>query len=390
MSSDPIRNIKSRLARALTAMNHQEPDRVPLDFGGRQTTVHYQTHQELMDYLGFKGPEPHIRNLHTSIVDPDPQLLEYFDAMSAIIYPKAPDSFQMHIDPATNTWYDEWGVKYYMPPGGYYYDMCENPLPNATSAADLARYAWPKADDPTRITGLKERLQVAWEAGDKVVYYCSPTNGLFEHSWYVLGFENAYTSLAGNQPLIEAFTERLLEWQMAYWSMALEGCGQWVDVIQLNEDLGSQNALLMAPATYRKIYKPRLRRLIEHIHKMTDARIYLHSCGAVRPLIGDMIEIGVDILNPVQVTAKGMDSAELKREFGRDITFWGGGCSPVILQNGTVEDVEAEVRRRIRDFAPGGGFVLGSVHNIQAGTPPQNIVAMFEAGKKWGGYPIQA
>jgi uroporphyrinogen decarboxylase len=123
---------------------------------------------------------------------------------------------------------------------------------------------------------------------------------------------------------------------------------------------------------------------------MTDARIYLHSCGAVRPLIGDMIEIGVDILNPVQVTAKGMDSAELKREFGRDITFWGGGCSPVILQNGTVEDVEAEVRRRIRDFAPGGGFVLGSVHNIQAGTPPQNIVAMFEAGKRWGTYPVGA
>jgi uroporphyrinogen decarboxylase len=145
----------------------------------------------------------------------------------------------------------------------------------------------------------------------------------------------------------------------------------------------------MAPATFRRIYKPRLRRLIEAIKKKSRTRVYLHSCGSIYRLIPDLIEIGVDILNPVQVNAADMDSARLKREFGKDLTFWGGGCDPVALQTGTPQEVVEEVKRRIHDLAPGGGFVFGSVHNIQANVPPENIVAMFDAAWEFGGYPIQ-
>ena len=177
---------------------------------------------------------------------------------------------------------------------------------------------------------------------------------------------------------------------MAYWDMALDEVGEYVDLVQLNEDLGTQRGPMMAPATFRRIYKPRMRRLVEHIHKKTKARIYLHSCGSIYRFIPDIIEIGIEVLNPVQVNAVEMDSARLKREFGKDLTFWGGGCDPVVLQNGSPEDVAKEVKRRIHDLAPGGGFVFGSVHNIQAKVPVENIVALFDAAKEFGAYPIQA
>jgi len=146
---------------------------------------------------------------------------------------------------------------------------------------------------------------------------------------------------------------------------------------------------MMAPATFRRIYKPRLRQLIAEIKQRTRAQVYLHSCGSIYRLIPDLIEIGVDILNPVQVNAAEMDSARLKKEFGKDLTFWGGGCDPVVMGTGTVQQVRDDVKRRIHDLAPGGGFIFGSVHNIQANVPPANIVAMFDTARDLGGYPIR-
>jgi len=219
---------------------------------------------------------------------------------------------------------------------------------------------------------------------------CGAMPGLWEHAWYMFGMEQAFVNLGGNAPLIEAFTDRILAWQIAYWDMALRQVGDCVDVVQLNEDLGSQDGPMMAPATFRRIYKPRLRQLIAEIKQRTRAQVYLHSCGSIYRLIPDLIEVGVDILNPVQVNAAEMDSARLKKEFGKDLTFWGAGCDPVVMGNGTVPQVRDDVKRRIHDLAPGGGLIFGSVHNIQANVPPENIVAMFDAALEFGGYPIRA
>ncbi len=374
--------------RALTALAHREPDRVPLDFGGRQTTLHHAAHQALMAHLGLQGPEPPIRSYHTYLVEPDPQLLQRFERVSQLFFPKPPSDYTFRIDAASNTYGDEWGTTFRMPPGGFYYDIHRVPLPDAESEADLKAYRWPNPIDPSRIAGLPEAIAAARTASEKVLMLCGPMPGLWEHAWYIFGVEQAFTNLAGSVPLMEAFTERVLEWQLAFWDMVLPLVGADVDIVTINEDLGGQQGPMMSPVTFRKIYKPRMRRLIAAIKARTKARVYLHSCGSIYRFLPDLIEVGVDILNPVQVNAAEMDSARLKREFGKDLTFWGGGCDPVVMGTGTIAAVRDEVKRRIHDLAPGGGFVFGSIHNIQAKVPPENIVAMFDAALEFGGYPI--
>ncbi len=374
--------------RTLAALDHTEPDRVPLDFGGRHTTLHLYAHEALMRHLGLSGPKPQIRSYHTYLVEPDPQLLQRFERVSALFFPKAPSGYIFRIGPETNTYVDEWGTTYYMPPDGYYYDMHTVPLADAETEADLKKFRWPNPTDPARIAGLPEQIQATYTAGEKVIIMCGAMPGLWEHSWYMFGLEQAFVNLASNEQLMQAFTERVMEWQIAYWDMLLSQVGDSVDLVQLNEDLGTQHGPMMSPTTFRRIYKPCMRRLIASIKRKTKARIYLHSCGSIYRMIPDLIEIGVEVLNPVQVNAAEMDSARLKREFGKDLTFWGGGCDPVIMGTGTPRQVVEDVKRRIHDLAPGGGFVFGSVHNIQANVPPVNIVAMFDAAREFGGYPI--
>ena len=341
-----------------------------------------------MRHLGLSGPEPQIRSYHTYLVEPDPQLLQRFERVSAPFFPKAPSGYVFRIDPETNTYTDEWGTTYYMPPHGYYFDVHTVPLGDAETAADLERYRWPDPTDPSRIAGLAESVKAAHAAGEKVLMMSSATPGLWEHAWYLFGVEQAFVNLASNASLMEAFTERLLEWQMAYWDMVLTAVGGYVDLVQIGEDLGTQTGPMMSPQTFRRIYKPRLRRLVDSIKTKTRARVYLHSCGSIYRTIPDLIECGIQVLNPVQVNAADMDSARLKREFGRDLTFWGGGCDPVVMGTGTPREVAEDVKRRIHDLAPGGGFVFGSVHNIQANVPPENVVAMFDAARELGAYPI--
>jgi uroporphyrinogen decarboxylase len=375
--------------RALAALDHAEPDRVPLDFGGRNTTLHLFAHDALMKHLGLQGPRPRIRNYHTYVVEPDPQLFQRFEGVSALFFPRPPSDYVFSIDPGTNTYVDEWGTTYYMPPNGYYFDLHKAPLCEAESEQDLEKLRWPNPTDPSRIAGLAERVQAAYAAKQKVLMVCAPTPGLWETSWYIFGLEQAFMHLAGNQALMEAFTERLVEWQIAYWSMALDVVGPYVDIVQLGEDLGTQQGPIMSPATFRRIYKPRMRRLVDAIRKRTRARVYLHSCGSIYEFIPDLLECGIQILNPIQMNAAAMDTARLKREFGKELTFWGAGCDPVVMGMGTPQQVVDDVKRRVRDLAPGGGFVFGSVHNIQANVPPENIVALFDTAHEWGRYPIR-
>ena len=154
------------------------------------------------------------------------------------------------------------------------------------------------------------------------------------------------------------------------------------------DDLGAENSPLISLETYRELIRPCHQRIWRFIKQNTEARLFLHSCGSVVQFIPDLIEDGVDILNPVQVTAKGMDTRILKRDFGGRLTFWGGIDTKHVMPSGSTEVVENEVKKRIHDLAPGGGFVLAAVHNLQPGVPPQNICVMYEAGRKYGKYPI--
>ena len=169
----------------------------------------------------------------------------------------------------------------------------------------------------------------------------------------------------------------------------LEAVGKYAQVVQVGDDLGLQDRMQISPEMYRKRVKPRHRELYKFIKEHSDAYLMLHSCGSIYPIIQDLIDIGVDALNPVQISAKDMDSEKLKSEFGRELTFWGGGCdTQSVLPRGSIEDVRIEVEKRISDFAPGGGFIFTQVHNIQPETPAANVDAMFRAAKEYGVYTI--
>lgn len=301
-------------------------------------------------------------------------------------FPDPPDNWKFKIDPEENTYVDEWGIKYGMPEGGLYYDIYQPPLQEAT-LEEIKKFKFPNPHNPGRVRDLKKKYKELYEnTSYALIIYC-PTGGVFEHSYFLRGIEQLYLDMSSDLRLIDYLAGRLSEWQIDFWENILEAIGDYVQIVQVGDDLGHQNGLLFSPRIYRKYYKKREEAVISTIKKMTGAKVYFHSCGAIRQVIPDLIEIGIDILNPVQISARDMDSGELKREFGRVITFWGGGCDPQnVLPYGTPNDVREEVKRRINDFASGGGFVFAPVHNIQANVPPENIVTFFDTALEEGKY----
>ncbi|MBD3265918.1 hypothetical protein GF373_04555 [bacterium] len=213
------------------------------------------------------------------------------------------------------------------------------------------------------------------------------TGVVFEVCWYMRGFEQLYIDMI-EQP---RYVEKLLEHTLKFWKDFLEGflseVGEYLQVLCVGDDVGMQSGPLFSPEIYRSLVHPYQRELYRFIHAKTQAKLWYHSCGAVYSYIPDLIESGVDILNPVQFTARDMDPAVLKQQFGDRITFWGGGIDTQhVFPKGTPEQVAAQVRELMEIFKPGGGYVFNTVHNIQADVPPQNIVALWDAAKEYGQY----
>jgi uroporphyrinogen decarboxylase len=234
---------------------------------------------------------------------------------------------------------------------------------------------------------MAERARQAAKIEKQGVFMGGLSAGIMEMAAWMRGFTNFFSDFALNEKLLTALMTKVMELKMAYWEKALAEVGDNVDVIGEADDFAGQLRLLISPSMYRRIAKPLHKKLFDFIHARTKAKIFFHSCGAIRPVIPDLVEIGVDILNPIQVSAAGMDTAELKREFGKDIVFWGGGVDTQrVLGDGTSQEVRADVRRRIEDLAPGGGFVFATVHNIQGNVPPENIMAMWEILQQYGHY----
>jgi len=370
------------------------PDRVPLDMGGNQTGISRIAYEKLLRYLG-KNEEVEIMDLVQQLARPSEDILKRLDIDTRYISAGASDSWEFKIKKEEIrgkphlSMTDEFGVTWSMPEGhGMYYDITYSPLAKAT-LKDIENYNWPKGNDPGKFRGLKEKAKSMYEKTDKAII-SGITGVVYEICWYMRGFENFYMDLASDVKLAETLLEHTLQFWKEFETEFLNEVGEYLQVICVGDDLAGQGATLFSPETYRKIVKPRQRKLYELIHKKTKAKLWYHSCGAVSELIPDLIEIGVDILNPVQFTAKDMETAKLKREFGKDIVFWGGGCDPQhILSFATPDKVKSEVKKRINDLAPNGGYVFNNVHNIQADVSPENIIAMYEAAKEYGKYPIR-
>jgi uroporphyrinogen decarboxylase len=282
---------------------------------------------------------------------------------------------------------DEWGIGWRKPKdGGFYYDMYHHPLATAESLEDLKAHPFPDPLDDGRFAPLCAQAE-ATAAKGKAVVLASPCAGIAEVCSWLRGYEQYYIDLALNQKWIAYMLDRMVEFKTAFWARALKEVGDLVDVVVEADDLGGQNNLLFSPDTYRQLIKPRHKRLFNFIKEQAPVKVFFHSCGAIRPLIGDLIDAGIDILNPIQISSPGMDPKELKEEFGSDLVFWGGGVdTQVVLGAGSPEEVKADVRRNIEALAPGGGFVFAAVHDIQANVPPENIMAMWEAWKTYGVY----
>jgi uroporphyrinogen decarboxylase len=284
---------------------------------------------------------------------------------------------------------DEWGFTHHFPKDGYWFSLVKSPMEAVDFTQDdvVGQYPWPDASNKTRFVGLREKA-IGYRSRELTVFTKGLCAGLFEMHQRVRGMENAMLDPFLFEVNSDKLIGKLADLKIEFWDTLLDEIGDVVDVLGEGDDYGTQQSQLIAPEQFRQYYLPYFTRILKFIKdKKPELKILFHSCGNVRPIIPDLIEMGVDILNPVHVTATGMEPAQLKRDFGKDMVFWGGGVDTQhILPNGTPEQVKDDVKRNIDALAPGGGFVFSTIHNIQAEVPPQNIVAMMEALIEHGKY----
>jgi uroporphyrinogen decarboxylase len=376
-------------SRVIQALNHQEPDRVPIDLGATiVSSIVKQAYIELKAYLGMTLEQIRMLDYIQQLPYIDDRLLERFGVDFRLVQLPAATAVGVDIFEEGDyyAFIDRWGSKLHMPKrGGLYFDWVDFPI-KQTSMSALDQYHWPEPDPLKVNLQLGNQAKTLYENTDYALVGSAVIGGgIFEQPARVMGLENFLMALvtepAFANRLMEIITDIYIESCNAY----LEQVGSYIQVFTYWDDLAGQNGWLIHPEVYRKLVKPKQKRLVEAIKKKTDAKLFYHSCGASRGLIPDLIEIGFDILNPVQVSARDMDTRELKRDFGRDIVFWGGGVdTQSILPFGKPQEVVDEVKRRIDDLAPGGGFVFAAVHNIQAFVPPENIVATFDTAMQYG------
>jgi uroporphyrinogen decarboxylase len=378
--------------RLLKALNHEEPDRVPLDLGGTQVTgIHLVAYRRLCRALDLPPDDVLLCDEIQQLALPGGALLERLAVDVRGLYPLNSHNWNVHEEEDGDAWlyHDEWGITHRRPkPDGLYYNIDRVPLPGLDlTVQDIYSYPWPDMGDPQRIAGLYERAAQYWAGGYGVVLK-SPFAGIFEMAQRIVGMERCLMMMASEPGLAEALFDRLLALKLDFWEMALPELADVVDVVAEFDDYGTQTSLLISPDMFRRLLKPRLAILFRRLAELAPgARRFFHSCGSVRPIIPDLVEVGVQILNPVHVRAAGMEPAGLKRDFGDALVFWGGGVDTQgVLPAGTPQQVRDDVRRNVDALAPGGGFVFSPVHNVQADVPVENLQAMWEALQEYGVY----
>jgi uroporphyrinogen decarboxylase len=373
--------------RVLCALNHEEPDRVPIFFGtSGATTMLAPAYDRLKAHLGIRG-ETNVfwRALQYTLIDEEVMVRFGSDGRPLLAGP-APSTLEREL--SAEALVDSWGITWQRTPGNHYYEILQPPLKTA-SVEDIARYPWPELAHPSRFAGLKAKAKAIHDAGYAVVALSGVS--VFEYCYMLRGVEKWLTDLAADPDFALALLRQVTDLQREAACRMMEEAGEYIDVVITGDDLGSQNAPLISPKMYRRLIKPFHAEMLAAIKSRTKAKVFYHSDGNIYPLLGDLIEIGVDLLNPVQVSAKDMgDTARLKKEFGNRLSFCGAIDTQDALPYGTPDDVRREVRRRIKDLGPGGGYILAAVHAIQPDVPPENVVAMLEEAQVAGRYPLVA
>ena len=414
--------MKSR-ERVKMSINHKQVDRVPIDLGSmRSTGIATIAYNNLRKKLGItKGlakmydfiqqlayPEKEIRDLfHVDVIDAGqaflnndsewrkwtlndgskcliPKYLNVEIDKEGTVLLKNNDNFILGKKPKSSLYVDQ---SYWV-----YKDLPK--IPNTFNDKDLVKQLWAIPSPPWYLNIFNDNdyklfINNIKKLHDETDYAIMLSVGcnLFETGNFLRGMENFLSDIYLDKNGTKRLIDKLVEGNMKFLDRVLKGVGEYVDLLQFGDDLGLQNGPFMSPDVFKEIFKPRYKKMWDFVHNNTDCKIFLHSCGSVYELLPHLIDAGVDVLNPVQTTTVNMEPERLKKEFGKYITFWGGGCNTQdVLPNKTPTEVKEDVKRRIEIFSKGGGFVFNQIHNILADVKPENVIAMLEAAYEYGKY----
>jgi uroporphyrinogen decarboxylase len=354
--------------RLLTAINHEEPDRVPL-----YASYTPEAEMKVLRHLGVDSTETET---YKSAGGPLPLLMDH-DFLISWMGPCT----GYYSNPAQE-YFDEWGIRWRWidhPSSGSFTEMAVHPLANIT---DPSQFTMPDFSTEGRYAGVRKLIaDYGKEYGVMGGLACT----LLELSWYLRGLEIVLEDLVARKDFAHAYLDKLMGWIRTAGRKYVE---LGVDIIWIGDDFGAQNRMMLSPAIFREFFKPRYAELFAEWKRINpQVKIAFHSDGYIVPVIPDLIEIGLDILNPIQ--PKSMDPAQIKKDFGKHLTLWGTIDIQEVLPFGTPEDVANEVKLRLRTAGAGGGLILSPAHNLQSEVPIKNILAFYETAKTAGRYPLK-
>ncbi len=381
--------------RVNVTLNHEEPDKVPIDLGGNQSSIHIKAYKKLLDFLEIEDKNIQYADFVQQIVRPCDKVLERFEIDVRYIKPLGGMIRVQDIEPLYEGKYvgvyDQFGVFW----GDraekdldsiLYYDPVIHPFDNFTSVQQVKDYDWPDGTDKTPFEGLKNFAKKLREETEFALS-TPPVGCVYEYCTFLFGFTKTLMYLRTKPEILVSAMEELLRYWTDYVSTFLDEVGDYLDVICINGDLSEQAGPIMSITLYENMIKPIERKLSKKIHELAEAKINYHSCGSIALFIPHFTEIGYDVVNPVQISAYDMEPCSLKKRFGETMSFWGGLCnSQKTLPFGTPNQIREEVKRNFKCLKPGGGFVASPIHNITAEVPAQNIVAMFDAAIEFRNY----
>lgn len=370
--------------RVLKALNHQVTDRIPIDFGGTaNTSIVKEGYDRLTKYIGLEQGNIEFIDTMMRSVRVAEEVQEYFETDFRGVFP--PRSLPIKWL-NSNTYTDQWGIEWTKKEDIFYYEQANYPLAGDITAQDVLTYHWPNPHEIDISDDLHKRVKKMREETDKALILDLPAP-MIHTTQYLRGFENWYMDCASNVKLLEILFDTVLEINIFIAEKILKQAAQDADIIKIADDIGMQNGLQVSPDFFRKYIKPRFKRYTDLIRRFApDTIIHLHSCGSIEMILKDLIEIGINAINPVQVSAKNMDPKTLKSKYGKDLSFWGAIDTQNVLNRMNDDEVREEVRKTIDILGANGGYVLSAVHNIQPDVPPENIVAMLEEGKNYKGF----
>jgi len=394
--------------RVLTALKHKEPDILPWDLGGmRSTGIMAVAYAKLrralklpLDSIKLYDVGQHLAWVDEDIrrifgidviaLDTEKVLADYIngwkpyrllDEEETNVLMPANYRVEKTEDGSLLLWANGQAIAQ-MPSQGFYFDNLSHPLEKAESVEDIEEWE-PATFSSEVLEVLGKEAKNLYENTDYAIMGSFGGN-IVEGGQTLMGWENFMSALISNRPLVEALIEKMVEGYLRNLELYLNTVGDYIQIIQMGDDLGTQNGPMISPRLYKELIFPAHKRIYEYIHrKSPHIYVFLHSCGGIYELIPYLIEAGVDILNPVQTSAINMEPKKLKREFGKDLVFWGGGCDTQrILPFASPKEVKEHIKERIAIFSPDGGFIFCQIHNIQANVPLENIIALLETVKE--------